>query len=285
MLIDEIHYRVNLKRDELGDLDTRNFLPNEIDSYINAAIIKILIDKYDVFPSIRKGFETDQKRISELQYLHIISPVLQPAVTPINLGQGYWEINLDTLGDNINGRYFRYMFLTKLRVKIKSGQNCFKVCEGYFRREDNKINTFNQASLKWCRVPFSFGKSTHINPYINSSPNTKDFSEDFLNSLGSEEMPKLGSIYLNTNNTYGVPQFDIEEVYIDYIKYPNKVFFGGYDSIDGLYKSTDPQVHSDLPELLHELVVEVAVMLMRGDILNNIQIDTNLVAKNRVTNN
>lgn len=77
---------------------------------------------------------------------------------------------------------------------------------------------------------------------------------------------------------------------IEYVKYPNRVFFGGYDSIEYIdckkresndpaedcnryKKRTDTPVSSELPESYHDLQVDVAVWLATGktenQLLNN----------------
>jgi hypothetical protein len=74
-----------------------------------------------------------------------------------------------------------------------------------------------------------------------------------------------------------------KNVRLDYVKYPKKVFFGYYDSLEFLdckkretnlswstedcnkyYKKTDSPVNSDLPESYHDLQVDVAVFLATG---------------------
>lgn len=64
----------------------------------------------------------------------------------------------------------------------------------------------------------------------------------------------------------------IQECYIDYIKKPKEVFFGGYDSLEYIeclrtvnvncnayYKTTDAPVNSDIDDGYHDLVVDFAV--------------------------
>ena len=104
MLIDEMHYVFELGLDRVASQDRPDMYPNEKDNYLNRAIAEFVKDRYGFVESQRKlGFETDQERISNLTNLHIKSPVLQPALTPIDLGNGQYELRLSSL-------LHRYMF-------------------------------------------------------------------------------------------------------------------------------------------------------------------------------
>ena len=58
----------------------------------------------------------------------------------------------------------------------------------------------------------------------------------------------------------------INKVYIDYIKYPNRVFFGGYDHIDGQSSSTDPKINCDIDAGFHDEIVRQAVLFAIEDL-------------------
>lgn len=73
---------------------------------------------------------------------------------------------------------------------------------------------------------------------------------------------KDGKLFLYTNG------FTINRLYIEYLRQPVKVFFGGYDSLEYLegdttaYKAADPSVTSDLPEDYHDLLVDMVVQYL-----------------------
>lgn len=68
------------------------------------------------------------------------------------------------------------------------------------------------------------------------------------------------SLYIYTNNLVVV-----DDVTIEYIRCPKKVFSGGYDSLEykfgnkSAYKSADSPVTSDIPEKYHEMIVDMTV--------------------------
>lgn len=282
MTINEMHYEFKLQYDKIDAYDRRNLEPWEIDSFLNRAIFLFLISRYDISKSTKRGFETDQKRISDLSSLHIKSPELQPYITPVLIAPGRYEINVSTLGNNINNSYYRYMFLTKAIVEMEKN-NCTKLCEVNLYQIDDRKNTYNEPSWNWCRTLGNFGRSTYPvstvdvpatsqnNPYYNQNlelitPGAPDL-HDLLND-------RIQSFYLDTTDTNGVSQYTVNKVYISYIKYPNRVFFGGYDHIDGLVDSSAQQIHCDLNDLVHPEVIRLAVGLARKDLQDQAGIQT-----------
>jgi len=90
------------------------------------------------------------------------------------------------------------------------------------------VDAFRKPSLKWRRLIASIGKSK--------------------NQLGQS------SLYLYTNG-----EFAVTNVYVEYLKAPKVVYFGGYDSLDNLYTTGDPQVDCDLPVFYHGAIIDFAV--------------------------
>jgi len=78
----------------------------------------------------------------------------------------------------------------------------------------------------------------------------------------------LGSIKSNNLILYTGTDFTISEVYIEYLKNPVKVFYGGYNTLEFesgdtmAYQSGSPQVTSDLPETYHDLLVDMVVQYL-----------------------
>ena len=63
-----------------------------------------------------------------------------------------------------------------------------------------------------------------------------------------------GSIYIYTDG------FEIIEIYPEYLKEPNKVWSGTYNSLNGTYTIGQPAVNCDLPEHTHSEIVDLAVL-------------------------
>ena len=237
MLIDEMHYRFDLTLDRVASQDRPDFYANEKDDYLNRAILKFVKDRYGADNEKKFGFETNQERISNLMTLHIKSPELQPGINPLALTNGLYEVRLSSL-------LYRYLFLTSAKVLIKKGE-CTKTIDYTSWQIDDRKTVFSDASFEWSRVLANFGKST-------------------LSTTTNKELP---SLYFDTRNKKGVPQFTIETVYLNYIKYPNRVCLGTYKHIDDTSPSaTTPVTHCDIDDGFHDEIVNIAVELAYKDI-------------------
>lgn len=85
------------------------------------------------------------------------------------------------------------------------------------------------------------------------------------------------SIYVYTNG-----EFNLDGIYIEYIKCPRNVFFGGYNTIDcdnGGYCSTDNPVDPDIPSKYCNLLVDMAVQEAASTLydINQINIKENKI--------
>lgn len=274
MRIEQMHYNFELGIDRVASNDRPDFMPWEIDEYLNNAIYKFLKDRYRINAG-QEAFEINQYRISELSNLHIKSPELQPAITPTDLGNGKYEVRLDNLGNNINGQYFRYLFLTKAEFTIRKGTCTKKVRLDLFQTHNTK-SYFNQPDWDWDIIHGQFGKSNFLTP-----PEVSPVVADTMNvtaiimddpTLVTEKFNnnRLQSLYLDTTNVDGVSQFDVVNACISYIKYPNRVFIGGYDHIDKQSDNTNDAIQCDIDEAFHQDIVDIAVKLAANDILGGV---------------
>lgn len=272
MKIHEMHYNFKLEANYVDSFDRVDFEPYEIDQYLNKAIWLLLKERYKFDVKIKKGFETDQSRIDELKTLHIKSPELQPSITPIDLGNGLYEIRLNQLGNNINGQYFRYLFYTKGRIKAEK-DGCFKHININIFPSDDNYTVFTDASWKWRRVNGNFGRSTYVHPHLDFNANN-DSIDTTANLITNNQYhnDELSSLFLNVNDVNNIPQFKIVNAEISYIKYPNRVFFGGYNHIDGMSNTSSPPIHCDLDEGFHDEIIRKAVQLAREDLLDQLGI-------------
>lgn len=281
MKIDQMHYNVRLEKDAIDGMSRADFETWEIDEYLNKAIWIFLKQRFGYDPTVKKGFETDQNRIAQLSTLHIKSPEVQPAITPIDLGNGIYELRLNALGRNIDGQYFRHLFLTDGYITAKK-DNCTKTIPLTRSRTGSLETQYNDASWLWRRVLVNFGRSTFDNTHVlpGGSPQDPDTTANLVDvSTSRFNQDELTSIFLDTRNKYKEQQFTIREVYVSYIKYPNRVFYGGYDHVDGLSTATSPPIHCDIDEAFHDEIVRIAVGLMREDLQDSIGIQ---VSANRV---
>lgn len=170
-------------------------------------------------------FETTQDLIDQLSTLVIKSPTInQPGVIVTTASSGIIEMKLSDLE-------YPYLHLVRLNA-LASKEGCAnKVLKGRLVSHDQLdkilLSPFEGPNYEWLRLPYVFGKDT-------TSENS--------------------SIYFYTQN-----KFNISLIYPEYLKQPIKLFYGGYNSLDNQYTSTDPQVNSDLPEGFHRRIVDIAV--------------------------
>jgi hypothetical protein len=270
MTIDQMHYGFKLGADKVDSSDLLGFEPYEIDEYLNQAIWNIMKDRYGVKlgDGPKRGFETDSVRIAQLSALHIKSPVLQPAIQPRAIGEtgsGLYELRLNDLGRNISGQYFRCLFVTDAYVKARK-DGCDKYIPLDPERSVERQTVFSDPSWTWSKLGYSFGRSTYQHPHFTPTGSTQHpDSTAEIENLDRYNNDELVSLYLITKDKYGTPQFDIDEVYVSYVKYPNRVFIGGYDHIDGQSKNDSPQIHCDLDDMIHDEIVREAIRLSKRD--------------------
>ena len=170
----------------------------------------------------------------------LVAPILvtypdQPTITPVAVGPGKYEVKTTDLKYD----YFRYK-----RIFVDQGCGNVKVTmEGVGRLNDILEDEFQKPSKDWRRVYGYVAKSS---------------------------TDSTGSIYLLCE-----PGTIINDVYIDYVRYPKKVFFGGYDSVEYLdcvergganctdyYSQSSPIQDLELDELYQSLIVDTAVTEM-----------------------
>lgn len=178
----------------------------------------------------------------------LVAPLLvtvpdQPAIIPANVDTGKYELKTSEL----KYEYFRYK-----RLWVDQGCGPVKVVvEGSGRLNDILADHYQRPSLKWKRVYGYVAKSSDAT---------------------------AESIYLLCE-----PGTFIKSVSIEYVRYPKKVFFGGYDSIEYLdcvergglncnqyYSQASPIQDLEFGELYQSLIVDAAVLelnriIERGD--------------------
>lgn len=93
----------------------------------------------------------------------------------------------------------------------------------------------------------------------------------------------LGSFKENNLELY--TDYEIDSVILDYLKTPQKVFSGGYDTLE--YENGDltapqsgsPQVSLELPEQYHDLIVDMVVQYLSRSLENNNKFNLHEITK------
>lgn len=253
MRIQEMHYDGRFKLDKVDSNQKRNFTPAQWDWALNEGMWVWLKHNYGLgtqqFPH-RTGFEGAEHRIQDLKALHIKSPEQQAALVPNTIDSSTYSIELENL-------QYDHLFTTRVRARItKNG--CSKVVGINIVQTDDLndalVDPFNRPNYK-------FGKALGV--YARSiSTATLTSNHHFDGS---------GTLYIYTDDSV------VDEVYIDYIKVPNRLWIGTYDLTDDLapksisnnyiYEAgvTDP-VHCELNSHVHNEVVDYAVSLLSQSI-------------------
>lgn len=224
MTVQEMHYDFKFKFDKVDSLDKPNFTPAEIDWILNEAQNLVLKTKYSGNNAQRTGFEVSQKRIDDLKTLHIKSPTQQqPGLVPVQSVGDLYEVKL-------SGLAFPYFVLTRGRALVTKDGCGSKVISLESTQTDDlndvEGSPFSKPSYQWGELPITFGRS---------------------DSAANDD----GSIYFDTQG-----EFTVDEVYLDYLKLPSKIYLGTYTYIDG---TTPVQSACELPEAVHSEVVDRAV--------------------------
>ena len=112
MNIDQMQYNFKLEKNKVDSLALTDFLPVEIDAYLNRSIWLFAKDRHKIDSRSNRGFETNQGRITQLSNLHVKSPELQPTLVPTLIQAGIYKIELKDLD-------YEYLFLTKAESSFR----------------------------------------------------------------------------------------------------------------------------------------------------------------------
>lgn len=236
MTVQELHYDFKLKLDKVDSQQKRNLKDWEVDWFLNDAI-QVFLNQVVGGNNIRlTGFEGEQRRIDDVRTLVIKSPSsLQPELTPLTINSNLYELPLASLN-------FDYYQLIRLRVDISktgcSNKNIGVTQVQHDDLDEALLSPFNRPSFVWGDVLTVYGASTN---------NTTE-----------------GSLFFYTDD------FSVISVYPEYIKRPNRVWVGTYNSLDDKYiigvNPPPPQttVECDLPETTHPRIVDLAVDIATG---------------------
>lgn len=198
---------------------------NSQSNFLKGEIDYFLNEAQNVFLKTRSGTNNQKQKGFEASQKRIddLSSILikfpeQPFLSPITSGTIY-EVNLSDLK-------YKYYSLIRITAEI-TFTNCTKTVGLKFTQHDdlNEVlkDPFNKPSQD--SIPYNFGKS----------------------STGNSS-----SIYIYS------PTGVVNKVYVEYLKLPNKVSYGGYTYIDGIIY---PASTFELPEHTHQEIVDIAAKL------------------------
>lgn len=213
--IRELHYQFKLNIDRVDSLSNPDFNVAEIDWLLNEA--QLVFIKQRMNPSSnpkQRGFEQSQKRIDDLGTLVIKFPA-QAGITPQNPSNGVYELPLQNLA-------FPYLYLVSAWVEAEVTPGCTKKIPLKFTQHDDYRyaleDPFNSAGEEF--IPYNIGRAS------NSSAE---------------------ALYIYSN-------YPVSKVYIEYVKYPQRVSFGTYTYLDGVVYpeqtlETSPATHPEIVDI------------------------------------
>ena len=227
MDIVSMHYDFDLKYDRVTSQYRQDFNKAEKDWLLNEAQYVILKQRYGLHNGYQSGFESIQKRIDDLSSIHIKHPY-QPYVDLIyHDDENIYELPLASLQEEY------WIFTSRGKVKV-TDDNCEYTAKLILVQNDD----LNYAE---------------DDPFNNSN------HEEILINFGKSSSGTGSSIYFYPGN------LTLTKAYIEYLKKPNRMNYGGYVYIDGI---TYTQTNCELPDMLHNEIVDIAVNIAAGIIEN-----------------
>ncbi len=223
-----MHYDLSLRLDKLDSLNYDNILSPEKDMYLNRAQLTLVKLKYGNNNSYGEGFEQIQKRIEDLKKIVVKScnndSLCENPILPLYL-------------DSVKGIYtFNLDNLTKGKYMIY-------------------ISSYVTAKKGRCTIDIVPHITQHDDLYLSLADNKykPSFEWMYLPIVFSENY-----IYAYTNN-----EFQLGELFVDYIRYPLDMHYGDYNDENG---NLIPQQNCELPDFIHSEILDLAEAYIKKDI-------------------
>ncbi len=227
MTVQEAHYSFKLAIDRIDTMSNPDLNRAEIDWLLYQAELLFIKQRYSELSNPkRRGFESTQKRVDDLASLVVKYP-LQPGITPTaNSG--------DSLTVELSDLSYPYLHLVAAFADVEISSDCIKKVPLKFTQHDDYreslLDPFNSPSLEF--IPYNQG-----------------YSGDGI----------VSSLYLYPGD------LNVTSVYVEYIRKPTRVFYGGYTYIDG---NTYSPTSFETPEHTHEEIIDLAAQLAALNIEN-----------------
>lgn len=228
MVIEKMQVDFPLLYNKVNSNHKKTFSPAEVDFFLNRGINEYV----EIFATgenkkrYKLGFEVTQQRRDMLSTLVVGQPE-QPLLLPTNV-----DTTLNIYEFDYAGLIEPYKHLLRAYVKLKDCDVTYKVALEETDDLSIVLDDSNRGpSKKWKRA---IGQTKR-----SSNPDTES------------------SLYVYTNG-----EFEIEGVYIEFLKKPAEVALGTYTDVPTL-NNPNPgikaQVNCDLPSDYHDLVIDIAV--------------------------
>lgn len=237
MTAEEMHTEVNLRTQKINSNVNDDFLPQEIDVYLNRAVDEFISKRWNPESNeLQDGFEQNQKRIDDLRELVKKNEALSTDQVTSNAAiEDFFVDRADFPSD------YRHLISVRFVVQYARNGISFSLSSGS-RVADGTLDSEYKETI-------SFGKffqaddiyQALLDPYNNTHPKKPIYD---INELG---------IDVYTDDTFIVPT-----ILINYLRQPATILVDPADS--------DNNVDCDLAEAVHGEIVDMAVTMMLADI-------------------
>ena len=225
MNIIEMHYELDVRLNDIQSLNYNNFQIAEKDVYFNRGQIQLINQKY--------GSNNNATSIKGFESSQKRIEDLKTLLV-----KGYDSPLIPTLIDSdkyiyrydLNNLNKKYLYFISSLITINKGVCSLNVPLMITEHDDiytSLIDSNYSPSFEWMYVP-------------------ANFSEQY--------------IYVYTNNEYS-----LGSLYLDYLRYPKKIYNGNYNDIEGNLLA---QSDCELPEYLHYELLDVVELLIKMDSQN-----------------
>lgn len=239
MNIIEMHYDFRQKLNKADSQMFRNLRSPEIDWYLNEA--QLLFIRGIMDPRQRYMLEISPRGIDDLNTIIKRSDEVTPLSHEQDTDRYYFVID-DEISD------YLYFIAGECRIHREDCNGSSRIARVFEKRhvDTHERDEFYRSSYEWCQVNMQIEVNTF--------------------EVSGQNVDKKVMVLFTDGDRLTEGSFVIDGVYIDYLKKPIPMFFGGYDSLDGNYTVASPTQNCELPDHVHTDVVDLAVLLASGSL-------------------
>lgn len=239
MNVVEMHYDFRQKLNKADSQIYRNLRAPEVDWYLNEA--QLLFIRFIMDPKQRYVLESSPRGIDDL------NTVIKRSVRISALAH---ETDTDRYQFVIDTEIPDYMYFISGECEIsRDGCNGSPRMARIFEKrhiDTHERDEFYRSSYEWCQVNMQIEVNT-------------------VQEQG-QGVDRRMMVLFTDGDRLNEGSFQIDGVYIDYLRRPKAIYSGGYATLDGNHSATDTSEDCELPEHVHTDIVDLAVLLASGSL-------------------
>lgn len=215
--IKRLHYKLDMKLNKNASNAHQSIPVEDKDFALREAEIKLVKKKIGSNNTYGVGFDGFKKRYQDLEFLVVPHETIVPTKTKDIISVYSFEL------DKLKQKFFL------------------------------PVDTYTQSSRGKCKGRIvwieDIARHDDLSIYLDSKHHTPSFAYQLTFAIISD-----GNMYIYTEDKDGI--FKVDKAFVSYLRYPEKVCFGGYEDFDG---SITEEVNSEFPEHLEDEIIEIAV--------------------------